>query len=104
MVRRRISKARFSAVRERPVSRQDGGVFDMARDEFEDAVRDALDEIPPELARVISTMGSILAGRSGRATGAGSRFGVRAGDPVCSSPVFRRLDVRGWTCPHRLAA
>ena len=56
MVRRRISKARFSAVSERPVSRQDGGVFDMARDEFEDAVRDALDEIPPELARVMDNV------------------------------------------------
>ena len=28
----------------------------MARDEFEDAVRDALDEIPPELARVMDNV------------------------------------------------
>ncbi len=29
---------------------QDGAVVDMSREEFEDAVRDALDEIPEELA------------------------------------------------------
>src|SRR5690242_11560225 len=38
------------------VSRQDGPVVEMSRDEFEDAVRDALDEIPPELARLIDNV------------------------------------------------
>jgi predicted Zn-dependent protease with MMP-like domain len=56
VVGRPISKARFAAVGGSPVSRQDGVVFDMARDEFEDAVRDALDEIPPELARVMDNV------------------------------------------------
>ena len=31
-------------------------MFEMARDEFEDAVRDALDEIPEELARVMDNV------------------------------------------------
>lgn len=38
------------------MSRQDGCVVEMSRDEFEDAVRDALDEIPPELARLIDNV------------------------------------------------
>lgn len=38
------------------MSRQDGGVVEMSRAEFEDAVRDALDEIPPELARLIDNV------------------------------------------------
>ncbi len=38
------------------MSRQDGSVVEMSRAEFEDAVRDALDEIPPELARLIDNV------------------------------------------------
>lgn len=38
------------------MSRQDGCVVEMSRAEFEDAVRDALDEIPPELARLIDNV------------------------------------------------
>jgi predicted Zn-dependent protease with MMP-like domain len=38
------------------VSRQDGRVVDMTRAEFEDAVRDALDEIPAELAAMMDNV------------------------------------------------
>jgi len=59
-VYRRISKARVHVLlaghSHATSSRQDGGVFEMARDEFEEAVRDALDQIPPELARVMDNV------------------------------------------------
>ena len=56
MVIGRISKASPHGCSGGVVSRQDGVVFEMARDEFEDAVRDALDEIPEELARVMDNV------------------------------------------------
>ena len=55
-VYRRISKVGLVGRSVEAVSRQDGGVFEMARDEFEEAVRDALDQIPPELARVMDNV------------------------------------------------
>jgi predicted Zn-dependent protease with MMP-like domain len=38
------------------VTRQDGGVVEMTREEFEDAVRDALDEVPEELAAMMDNV------------------------------------------------
>ena len=38
------------------LTRHDGFVFEMAREEFEDAVRDALDEIPDELAELMDNV------------------------------------------------
>jgi predicted Zn-dependent protease with MMP-like domain len=41
---------------DRAVSRQDGSVVEMSREDFEDAVRDALDEIPAELAELMDNV------------------------------------------------
>jgi len=51
-----ISKVTGGPSPRTPLTRHDGAVFEMPTDEFEDAVRDALDEIPAELAELMDNV------------------------------------------------
>lgn len=53
-LRRRSPPVRTGALR--PVVRDNGGVLEMTREEFEELVAEALDRIPPELTRLMDNV------------------------------------------------
>src|SRR4051794_20749311 len=68
------------------VSRQDGRMVDMSLAEFEDAVRDALDEIPDELAAMMDNVVVLVEDRSPE--GEPELLGLYEGTPLTERGDF----------------
>jgi predicted Zn-dependent protease with MMP-like domain len=68
----------------------------MSREEFEDAVADALDSVPPELARQMSNV-VVLVEDEDDAAGGAPLLGLYEG-----TPLTRRGDGWTWALPDRI--